>query len=38
MKKLTGEIIVKVIGRPITEAITWALEIEKTLRDKRSKN
>jgi len=35
MKKLTGKIKVKVIGRSKDEAKTWALEIEKKLRDKR---
>ena len=35
MKKLTGKIKVKVIGRDKEEAKIWALEIEKTLRDKR---
>lgn len=38
MKKLTGEIKVKVIGRNKEEAKIWALEIDKTLREKRQKN
>ena len=38
MKKLTGKIKVKVVGRRSKEeAKIWALEIEKTLREKRQK-
>ena len=38
MKKSKREIKVKVMGRDKEEAKIWALEIEKTLRDKRYKN
>tara|TARA_R110002020_G_C16141747_1_gene761947 strand:- start:922 stop:1053 length:132 start_codon:yes stop_codon:yes gene_type:complete len=37
MEKLTGKIKVKVIGRSKEEAKIWALEIDKTLREKRQK-